>query len=196
MDSTIQALTEKVYNEGVLKGTAEAERLMAEAEARIAAREAEAKQKAEEIILAAQRGAEELKQNTQRELQLYAAQLVEATRSTLATELTGTIASENVKALSVNPEFIQAAVLELVKGFDLNRGVEISGADADKLSAYFASNAKALLEQGVSIKSVSGKPADFTLRPSDGSFKLHIGEAEFLELFKSFLRPQLAAQLF
>lgn len=196
MDSKIQALTDKVYNEGVLKGNAEADKIIAAAEARISARETEAKQKAEEIIRTAQRQAEELKQNTERELQLYATQLVEATRAAVVSELSGTIASNNVQALGTNPEFIQAFVLDLVKGFDVNRGVEISGANAEKLEAYFASNARDLIEKGVTIKSVAGKNTEFTLRPVDGSFKLQIGESEFLDLFKSFLRPQLAQQLF
>lgn len=196
MDSKIQALTDKVYNEGVLKGNAEAERLVAEAEARIASKEAEAKQKAEEIIRSAQRQAEELKQNTERELQLYATQLIEATRATVISELTGTIVRDNVQALAANPDFIQAFTLELVKGFDINKGVEISGAHAEKLEAYFASNARHLLEQGLSIKQIAGKSTELSIRPLDGSFKLQIGEAEFTELFKSFLRPQLAQQLF
>lgn len=196
MDSTIQALTDKVYNEGVLKGNAEAERLIAEAETRIANREAEAKQKAEEIIRSAQRQAEDIRQNTERELKLYASQLIETTRAAVVAELTGTIARDNVQALGVNPEFIQSFVLELVKGFDISRGVEIVGANAEKLEAYFASNARDLLERGLVIKSIAGKSAEFIIRPVDGSFKLQIGDSEFEELFKSFLRPQLAQQLF
>lgn len=196
MDSKIQELTDKVYNEGVLKGTAEAERLVAEAEARAIEREKAAEQKAEEIIRSAQRQAEELKSNTKRELQLYATQLVEATKASLTAELSGRIASDNVKALMVNPEFIQQFMLGVVQGFDLSRGVEIVGADADKLAEYVAGNARHLLEEGLTIKSVAGKHTEFTVKPHDGGFKLQIGEAEFLELFKSFVRPQLAEQLF
>lgn len=196
MDSKIQELAEKVYNEGVLKANAEAERIISEAEARAKSIISEAERNADELVRGAERRANEQKLNSERELQLYANQLVEATRSSLVAHLAGTIASDNVQALSVNPEFIQQFMLELVKGFDLNKGVEITGAHAEQLAAYFNANARHLMEQGVSIKQVAGKPTDFTLRPSDGGFKLHIGEAEFVELFKSFVRPQLASQLF
>ncbi len=196
MDSKIQELTEKVYNEGVLKANAEAERIIAEAEARAKNIVSEAERTADEVIRSAERRVNDHKLNSERELQLYANQLVEATRSSLVANLSGAIAGDNVKALSANPDFIQQFMLELVKGFDLNKGVEISGANAEKLAEYFAANARHLMEQGVNIKQVAGKPTDFTLRPSDGGFKLHIGEAEFLELFKSFVRPQLASQLF
>lgn len=196
MDSKIQALSDKVYQEGVLKGQAEAERIIAEATARAEAREAAAERRAAEILQGAERAVEVLKQNTERELQLYAGQLVEATRASVTAELTGRIATENVEALSANPEFIQQFMLELVRGFDLSRGVEIAGADAERLSEYIARHARHLLDEGLSIKTVAGKPSQFVLRPADGGYKLQIGEAEFLELFKSFVRPQLQEQLF
>ena len=106
------------------------------------------------------------------------------------------MAEQNTKALAVDPQFIQGLVARIVEGFDLNRGVEIATADAEALRSYFASNAKQLLEQGVSIRSVAGKPTDFTISPKDGSFKIQFGEAEFAELFKSFLRPELSKMLF
>lgn len=196
MDTQIQALTEKVYNEGVNKGKEEATRLIEEAKAYAAKLEAEAKTRAEKIVRDAECQSNELKQNTERELRLQANQLIDATRASLIEQLTGEIATANVQAMQTNPEFIQSVILELVKGFDISKGVEVSTSIAEKLEAYFAQNAKHLLEQGVTIKQVAGKTTDFTLRPVDGSFKLQIGEAEFAELFKSILRPQLAQQLF
>ncbi len=196
MDSKIQELTEKVYSEGVQRGNAEAERIIAEATARAAELEARAKAEAEETIRLAQRSAEEIKSNTQSELRLYASQLTESVRASVIERLTGDIVSDNVKAAVVDPAFMQRLILELVRGFDVERGVEIQTAEADALRTYFAANAKEMLERGVQITSVSGRPTDFVIRPADGSFKIQIGEAEFLELFKSFLRPQLAQQLF
>lgn len=46
------------------------------------------------------------------------------------------------------------------------------------------------------IKQVAGKATQYTIRPQNGSFKVEIGEQEFVELFKSILRPQLAQELF
>ena len=140
--------------------------------------------------------AKELKENTQSELRLYSAQLVDSLRSSIADQIQGQVAEQNTKALAVDPQFIQGLVARIVEGFDLNRGVEIATADAEALRSYFASNAKQLLEQGVSIRSVAGKPTDFTISPKDGSFKIQFGEAEFAELFKSFLRPELSKMLF
>ena len=68
--------------------------------------------------------------------------------------------------------------------------------DNDALKAYFAKNAKALLDKGVEIKQVNGLKTLFSIAPADGSYKVNFGEAEFEAFFKSFLRPQMVEMLF
>ena len=196
MDSQIQALTEKVYQEGVLKGEQEAAKILADAQAQAEQVERDARARAEQIIADAQRSASELKTNTERELKLNASKLIEATKASIVDVLAGRIAGDSVQALTANPELLQRVVLEIAKGFDLKHGVEITSNQAEELKAYFAQNAKALLEEGLTIKQVAGKATQYTIRPQNGSFKVEIGEQEFVELFKSILRPQLAQELF
>lgn len=196
MDSQIQALTEKVYQEGVLKGEQEAAKILADANAQAEQVERDARARAEQIIAEARRSASELKSNTERELKLNASKLIEATKASIVDVLAGRIAGDSVQALTANPELLQRVVLEIAKGFDLKHGVEITSSQAEELKAYFAQNAKALLEEGLTIKQVAGKATQYTIRPQNGSFKVEIGEQEFVELFKSILRPQLAQELF
>lgn len=196
MDSQIQALTEKVYQEGVLKGEQEAAKILADANAQAEQVERDARTRAEQIIAEAQRSASELKSNTERELKLNASKLIEATKASIVDVLAGRIAGDSVQALTANPELLQRVILEIAKGFDLKHGVEITSSQAEELKAYFAQNAKALLEEGLTIKQVAGKATQYTIRPQNGSFKVEIGEQEFVELFKSILRPQLAQELF
>lgn len=196
MDSQIQALTEKVYQEGVLKGEQEAAKILAAANAQAEQVERDARARAEQIIAEAQRSASELKSNTERELKLNASKLIEVTKASIVDVLAGRIAGDSVQALTANPELLQRVVLEIAKGFDLKHGVEITSSQAEELKAYFAQNAKALLEEGLTIKQVAGKATQYTIRPQNGSFKVEIGEQEFVELFKSILRPQLAQELF
>ena len=196
MDSQIQALTEKVYQEGVLKGEQEAAKILAAANAQAEQVERDARTRAEQIIAEAQRSASELKSNTERELKLNASKLIEATKASIVDVLAGRIAGDSVQALTANPELLQRVVLEIAKGFDLKHGVEITSSQAEELKAYFAQNAKALLEEGLTIKQVAGKATQYTIRPQNGSFKVEIGEQEFVELFKSILRPQLVQELF
>ena len=196
MDAKTQELTEKIYNEGVKQGQVEADRLIAEAEARAKKIEADATARAEEIIKSAEHRSSELKKNTESELRLYTAQLIDSLKSSISNQIQGEVAKNSVQALSSDPSFVREFILKLAERFDLTRGIEISTADAEGLQAYFTSHAKSLLESGVSIRSVAGKPTDFTVAPKDGSFKVQFGEAEFIELFKSFLRPEMNRMLF
>ena len=163
MDAKIQELTEKIYNEGVKQGQAEADRLIAEAETRAGKIEADATARAEEIIKSAERRASELKKNTESELRLYTAQLVDSIKSSISDQIQGEVAKSSVQALSSDPAFIRSFILKIAESFDLTRGVEISTADAEGLRSYFTSHAKSLLESGVSIRSVAGVITEPTL---------------------------------
>ena len=87
MDAKIQELTEKIYNEGVERGQTEAQRLIAEAETKAKTIEADAQARAAALIADAERRAKELKENTQSELRLYSAQLVDSLRSSIADQI-------------------------------------------------------------------------------------------------------------
>jgi V/A-type H+-transporting ATPase subunit E len=87
-------------------------------------------------------------------------------------------------------------MLKIASKWCEQESIKIETADADSLKAYFAKNAKQLLDGKVEIKQVNGNPANFTVSPSDGSYKVNFGEAEFENYFKSFLRPQLIDLLF
>ena len=92
MDAKIQELTEKIYNEGVERGQTEAQRLIAEAETKAKTIEADAQARAAALIADAERRAKELKENTQSELRLYSAQLVDSLRSSIADQIQGQVA--------------------------------------------------------------------------------------------------------
>ncbi len=196
MDTKIQELTEKIYNEGVEKGNQEAERIIAEANARKEAIIAEAQAEAARIFEKAQQESADLKRNTEAELKLFAGQAVEALKSEVTNLITGEITSTNVKALVADKAFMQKVILEMSKEWAKNEGLTIQTTDAQELTAYFEANAKDLLNNGVKIEKVNGKDTAFTVIPADGSYKVTFGEEEFITFFKEFLRPQLIEMLF
>ncbi|MDR1331191.1 MAG: hypothetical protein LBK07_03725, partial [Tannerella sp.] len=138
----------------------------------------------------------ELRKNTVSELKMYATQSIEALKSEVTNLITGQVVSDNVKALATDPEFMKKIVLEIAKGWVTQEPVIIQTSDAKTLTDYFVSNAKELLNKGVKIEQVSGKPASFSILPADGSYKINFGEDEFVTYFKDFLRPQVIEMLF
>ena len=195
MENKIQELTEKIYAEGVEKGKAEADRLVCEAKESAAEIVKKAQAEAEAIVAAAKKKAEELEANTRSEIKLYGAQAVGALKSEIATVVTDTIVKSAVKE-ALAGDTVKAMLVKIAERWNSDEALVISTAEADALKAYFAKNAKALLDKGVEIKQVNGLKTLFSVAPADGSYKVNFGEAEFEAFFKSFLRPQMVDLLF
>ena len=195
MENKIQELTEKIYNEGVEKGNAEAERIIADAKEKAAAILNEAQEKANEIVAKAHKSAEELENNTRSELKLYGAQAIGALKSETASIVTNAIVKAAVKD-ALDNDALKNIVVKIVERWDINEPLVISTSEAEELKKYFAAKAKGLLDKGVEIKQVNGLKTSFSIAPADGSYKVNFGEAEFEAFLKSFLRPQMVELLF
>lgn len=196
MDNKIQALTEKLYNEGVEKGKQEASDIVERAKSEKEALLKSAQKEAEEIIAEARKRAAETKKNGESELKLYASQAVEALKSEIANLITDKIAKKSVHAAFEDKDFMQQLIMKLVSEWPKNERLVIGTSDAEALTKLFETKAKELLDKGVAIEKVNGKPASFTIAPADGSYKVNFGEKEFVDYFKEFLRPQLVELLF
>ncbi|MBQ7191286.1 MAG: hypothetical protein IJS00_00235 [Paludibacteraceae bacterium] len=192
----LEELTEKIYAEGVEKGTKKAQAIVAQAEEKAAAIIAAAEQTAKERIAQAEQAAAELDKNTRSELRLFAEQSVNALRTEVANLITGAIATDNIKAATADKDFMQQVIMKMAQTMAQTGTVTIEAKDAQALKTYFSANAKALLDKGVRIEEVKGLKTDFQIRPEKGGYKLAFGEQEFVAYFKEFLRPGLVEMLF
>ena len=173
MENKIQELTDKIYREGVEKGNAEAQRLIANAQEEAKKIVEDAHKEAESIIATSRKSADEI-----------------------ATMVTDKIVTAPVKEFAQNKDFLNAFIVALATKWSVDEPIVISTADAESLKKYFAANAKALLDKGVKIEQVNGIKTLFSVSPADGSYKVNFGEEEFMNYFKEFLRPQLVEMLF
>lgn len=80
MENKLQQLTQKLYDEGLEKGRAEAERLVAEAKTQAAAIVEEARNQAAGIVKQAEAKAEDVAKNTLTEISLAGKQAVSKSR--------------------------------------------------------------------------------------------------------------------
>ena len=194
MENKIQELTEKIYNEGVEKGRNEAERLVAEANAKAADIVKAAEAQAQEIVAAARKTADELNANTRSELKLYGEQAIGAMKSEIATLVTDTVVKESLnKAFKDN--LLKEVILKIAERWNSDEQLIISTSEAEELKAFFAAKTKELLDKGVEVKQINGVKG-FSVSPADGSYKVNFGEGEFETFLKSFLRPQIVELLF
>lgn len=196
MENKIQELTDKLLREGVDKGNAEAERIVAEANERAAQIVADAKKQAEEIVAAAKKDAAGLDANTKSELKMYTQQALNALKSEVANVVSAQVVKSTVDGITADKDFMNKFVLKLAEKWGAQEDLVISTSDAAGLKGLFAKEAKALLDGGLKIEQVNGQKSLFTIQPADGSYKVNFGNEEFENYFKSFLRPQLVDMLF
>lgn len=192
----LSELTGKLYAEGVEKGNQEAQRVVEEANKKAASIIAQAEKTAAETLEKAEKKAQELDAHTKAELKLYTEQALNALKTAVIDLLNGEITSANVKAATADAKFMQGLIAKMAEAMAKDGNVRVETKDAESLRKYFAANAKALLDKGVTIKEVKGLKTNFQIVNEKGGYKLAFGDAEFEAFFKSFLRPQLIELLF
>ena len=196
MNTKIQELTDIIYNEGVAKGQAEAEEILAAARAESEKIVSDARKEAAAALAAAKKESADNAENVQKELKLYAQQAVEALKSEIATVITDKIVSESVKGFTADQKAFNEFVFTLAQEWGKKQSIEIKAKDAEQLRKYFMAKAKELLDGTVKITEVNGAKAEFSIQPADGAYKVNFGTEEFENWFKSILRPQLVDALF
>lgn len=196
MNTRLQELTDKIYLEGIEKANAEAAEILSDARKEASVIVSRAKDEAVMVMKSTEEKSNELMKNTRSELKLFAQQSVNALKSEITNIVCGSVVSDAVKAATTDKVFMQKMLLSLVEGLAKDQQVIVEAKDAKALTAYFESNAKALLNKGVTIKEANGIKADFTVIPADGGYKLTFGEEELVAYFKEFLRPKLVEMLF
>jgi V/A-type H+-transporting ATPase subunit E len=192
----IQELTEKIRLEGVEKGKAEAEEIIAKARAEAAQIVSTAKEQADAIMQQAKKANSELETNTKSELKLYLAQAINALKSEVTNVVTDRIVGSAVADMAADKDFLGQFAVALAKQWTKDEDIVISTPEAETLKAYFAKQAKDLLDKGVTIEKINGQQVMFSVSPADGSYRVDFGKEEFERFFKSFLRPQLIDMLF
>lgn len=196
MNTKIQELTDIIYNEGVAKGQQEAEKILSDAREQAAKLVADAQKEANSILAAARKESADQAENVRKELKLHAAQAVEALKSEIATVVTNRIVTESVEGFAATQDAFNEFILKLAQEWGKSQNIEIAAKDEESLRKYFMAHAKDLLDKGVSITQVNGANTNFSIQPADGSYKVNFGSEEFVNWFKSMLRPQLVETLF
>ena len=107
MANKLQELTEKLYGEGLEKGRAEGERMVAEAKAEAAKILAEAEAKAEAVVKAAQDKAEDIEKNTMTEIALAGKQAIAKIKAEIAEMIIAKSTSEAVKSATLDAAFVK-----------------------------------------------------------------------------------------
>ena len=200
MENKLQQLTEKLYNEGLSKGRAEAEAVLAKAHADAEKIVAEAQDKAREITAQAEKAAAQLKTNTENEVRLAAGQLKSALRQQVETMVQMEVVTPAVSQAWRDNSFIQQLAVEAVQTLDPkqglrvvlpeNRGNELVEAVKNALAERFGA------DNGIEVVTDARVRVPFRVLVKEGGYYVSFADADFDALFRSYLRPKVAQLLF
>lgn len=200
MENKLQQLTEKLYNEGLSKGRAEAEAVLAKAHADAEKIVAEAQDKAREITAQTEKAAAQLKTNTENEVRLAAGQLKSALRQQVETMVQMEVVTPAVSQAWRDNSFIQQLAVEAVQTLDPkqglrvvlpeNRGNELVEAVKNALAERFGA------DNGIEVVTDARVRVPFRVMVKEGGYYVSFADADFDALFRSYLRPKVAQLLF
>ncbi len=202
MENKLQQLTQKLYDEGLEKGRAEADRLVAEAKAQAAKIVADAEAQAAKIAAAAEAKAEDVAKNTLTEIALAGKQAVARIKSEIAGLIVAKATGKGVGDAAVDPAFIKEMLLAVAKnwnGADAGK-VELQAllpeAERAKLDAAFEKSAQELLAAGVEVSYSKEVKSGFKVGAKDGGYYISFADADIEALLSEYLREKVAEMLF
>lgn len=201
MENKLQELTKKLYDEGLEKGRAEADRLVGEAKNEAAKIVAEARAQAEEIVKKARDKAEDVEKNTMTEIALAGKQAAAKIKSEIASMIVAKATAAGVKEAALDPAFIKEMLLAVAgnwNGADAGK-VELKAllpeAERTKLDAAFGKSARELLAAGIEVGYSKEVKSGFKVGAKDGGYYISFSDADFDALLGEYLREKVSDML-
>lgn len=201
MESKLQELTKKIYQEGVEKANNDAKNILDEADAKAKKIIETSEKEAETIVNKAKNDSEQMKKKVITELRLTGEQAVSLLMQKITELLSSSALSGSIKNITSDPGFIKDLIKEIIskwdsssKNIDLN--VILPESSKNKLVDFFTKEAKDILDKGVELKFEDRMDEGFKIGPKDNSFVLSFTEKDFENFFQSFLKPKTKELLF
>ena len=197
MENKLQQLTQKLYDEGLEKGRAEAERLVAEAKTNAAKIVKEAEAQAAKILAEANTKAQDVEKNAMTEISLAGKQALSKIKAEISSMIIAKSTAPAVKAATLDPEFVKQMLLTVAKNW--------SGADSSKnqleaeqkaFEATFEAAAKELLAAGVEVGYSKEVRTGFKVGAKDGGYYISFSDQDFDALLKEYLRDKVYKMLY
>jgi V/A-type H+-transporting ATPase subunit E len=198
MESKLQQLTEKLYNEGLSKGKAEAEHLLEHAHRQAEKIIDEAKKQAAAILEQAQKSAAEAKRTADAEIDLASRQTMARVKQTVENLIVAkTIETPVAKAFD-DVAFVKDLIKTVVDHMHANGDLTVilpTNKETEFLN-IIQNNMQTAFGQGVDVKFDRSIKSGFRISTGKGSYQLTFTDADFTELFKTHIRSKLVELLF
>ncbi len=198
----MQALTDKLYQDGLSKGKEEGERLLQEAKAQASRIVESAQEQAKEIVEKARKEAEDLKNNTLTEIKITSRQMISTLKEEVENHLMQRSLAPALHSAMEQVEFVQ---LVIVKAMECFKPAEHNGLSLELLlpedyrnrfDKFLEGQLGADLKAGLEVKFDGELKGGFKIVNKTEGYQLSFTEEDFMALFEEYARPRIKQLLF
>ncbi|MCQ2174049.1 MAG: hypothetical protein MJY61_02815 [Bacteroidales bacterium] len=199
MQSKLQELTDKLYNEGLSKGKADGDLYLENARKEASEILAKAREEAAAISRKAADDAADLRAKAQSDIRMASEQSLQATKKDIEDLLTGKLSAPVSGALS-NPDFLKEIIRAVAQKFSATESSDISLVLPEKLrqetESWVKTELAGTLKGGLKATFSKKIAGGFTIGPADGSYFISLSDETFRQLIAEYLRPVTRKILF
>ncbi len=201
MENKLKELTDKLYGEGLEKGRAEAERLVADAEAKAKKIVADAEAQAARIVKQAEEKAADTEKNSMTEIALAGKQAVATIKGEIADLIIVKSTDAALKGATLDADFVKSMLLEVAKNWNGN-GTKtelealLPAACEKEFAAKFGASAGELLAAGIEVGYSKDVRTGFKIGEKNGGYYIAFTDESFAALLQQYLRDKVSNLLF
>ncbi len=195
MDDRILELTEKIYNEGIIKAKEEASVIIQEAKFKAEDILARVEKKAELIMSAARQEANELSQNVQEEIKHASHQAINTVKQKIAELITLKITEQPLRDLLNDRTYVSDIISQLIHHWDksnINEGFNLvlPSSMLEDTESMVIKKIHEQFGQNMNIEFSQKIQSGFRISPTGNNYIISFTEQDFTKFFSQFLRPK------
>lgn len=200
MQNKLQELTDRLYEEGLAKGKAEGEKLVAEAQKKAEEIVAKAREEAAKIVEQASKEAAQISSKTDSDVKMAASQALQATKKELEDLLVSGISAAPVNSALADSGFVKEIIKAVASKFSADQASDIALVLPESLKKdlepFVKNELRSILGKEVSATFSKKVRGGFTIGPKDGSYFISLTDETFNDLICEYLRPVTRKLLF
>jgi len=202
MQTKLQELTEKIYQEGVEKAQVEADKILKEANLQAGEIIARAKKEAETLLSEADKESNTIRKNSINELQLAGRQLVSDIKMKVVELVEYQSLAPQTKAAFNDKEFVKDLVVTTLKNWNpksadaVDLEILLPAVKQKEFESYIKEQVASVFGKGVEISWSERMGSGFKVGPKDGGYMISFTGDDFENFFQTYLRPRLVELLF
>lgn len=191
MDQKLEALTRKLYEEGVQKAETEAQRILAQAQKEAEAIRLQAERQAVDIMAQARDESAAIQRRTRSELHMMSTQARERLRQELESLLRVRIVDQPVKEALKDQDLVRRLILDIAgqvqPGTDESLSLALPEETARAWGEAFRQRLQEELGRGLTLHPVPGLKGGFQIGREGQHFRLSFTEEDFQAYLGQFL---------